>query len=51
MIGVGIGCGIIGTATIAAVLYMMERGYAWWQIALVVLVAACFAPQYRSTDG
>ena len=40
MNGVGIGSGLIGSMTVIAIVYMMERGYKWWQIALVVLIAA-----------
>ena len=48
MNGVGIGCGILGSTTIVATVYMMEHGFKWWQIALVILLEIGFAPQYRS---
>jgi hypothetical protein len=47
MNGVGIGSGLIGSTTVIAIVYMMERGFKWWQIALVVLVSVCVAPHYR----
>lgn len=47
MNGVGIGCGLIGSTTVIAVVYMMERGYKWWQIALVVLISVCLTPYYK----
>ena len=45
MDGVGIGLGILGATTVTAVLYMMEHGYEWWQIALVIVLATLFAPR------
>jgi hypothetical protein len=47
MNGVGIGYGLIGSTTVIAIVYMMERGYEWWQIALVVLISLCISPQYE----
>ena len=47
MNGVGIGCGLIGSTTVIAIVYMMERGYKWWQIALIVLISLCISPQYK----
>ena len=50
MIGVGIAYGIIGAATIGSVLYMAEHGYAWWQIALMVLLGLTLLPSYRHEE-
>ena len=50
MNGVGISCGLIGCTTVIATVYMMERGYKWWQIAILVLIARSFAPQYRRDE-
>lgn len=47
MNGIGIGIGLIGSTTIIAVVYMMEHGYKWWQIALVVLISVCLTPYYK----
>lgn len=44
MNGVGIGSGLVGSTTVIVVVYMMERGYKWWQIALVVLISVCITP-------
>lgn len=44
MNGVGIGSGLVGSTTVIAIVYMMKRGYKWWQIALVVLVSVCITP-------
>ena len=48
MTGVGIWGGITSAATIAAVLYLMDRGYEWWQILLVVLLGLSLAPSFKS---
>ena len=48
MNSVGIGCSILGSTTIVATVYMMEHGFKWWQIALVILLEIAFAPQCRS---
>ena len=48
MNGVGIGCGIIGATTIVATVYMMEHGFRWWQIAIVILLGMDLSPQYRN---
>lgn len=47
MNGVGIGSGLVGSTTVIAIVYMMERGFKWWQIALVVFISACFTPYYK----
>ena len=48
MNGVGIGCSILGSTTIVATVYMMEHGFKWWQIALVILLGMGLSPQYRN---
>lgn len=50
MNGVGIGSGLIGSTTVIAIVYMMERGYKWWQIALVVIISVCIAPYYKRRE-
>lgn len=47
MNGVGIGIGLIGSTTVIATVYMIGQGYEWWQIAIVVLISACFAPYHK----
>ena len=47
---VGIAYGTIGAATIAAILYMMEHGYTWWQIALMALFGMALLPSYRHEE-
>lgn len=50
MNGIGIAWGMIGTATIAACIYMIERGYAWWQVALMALLGLTLMPYYRRRE-
>ena len=50
MDGVGIGSGLIGSTTVIALVYMMERGYKWWQMALVVLISVCFTPYWKERE-
>lgn len=47
MSGIGIAYGMIGTATIAACVYMFEHGYESWQVLLVILLGVLFTPSYR----
>lgn len=49
MNGIGIGCGMVGVATIGAVLYMAEHGYTWWQMALMFAIGLCLSPSFRRT--
>lgn len=52
MNGAGLSHGIIGSTTVIAAVYMMERGYKWWQIALIVIIAILFVPYYKKdSDG
>ena len=50
MTGVGIAYGTIGAATIVAILYMMEHGYTWWQVALMALLGMALLPHYRHEE-
>ncbi len=47
MSSMGIGIGIIGSVTIIVVFMMLERGYAWWQIMLIVVLSILLTPTIR----
>ena len=51
MNGIGISYGINGATTIVATVYMMEHGFAWWQIAIVFLIGMSFLPRYTKRAG
>lgn len=52
MTGVGIAYGIIGAATIAACVHMIDQGYAWWQVLLMAALGYAILPSYtrRTND-
>ena len=48
MSSTGIGIGLISSTTIIVVFIMLERGYPWWQIMLVIILSILLAPTERS---
>ena len=50
MTGVGIAHGLIGAATIAACVHMIDQGYAWWQVLLMAVLGMVFLPNYRHEE-